>query len=217
MKVRWGIPLSQPRALNEGNKSYASMTPRERQVARFAAIVDAPPSTLLIDTWGEPAPQLEKTMDDDKPVFNQDAVRQGEAKPKIVAGVLHKFPKALEALALVSEFGAQKWDTSIDSRAYITMEDGYQKHLESAGRHLVGAVYGKYNAADGGVMHLAQLAWRALAAIETLLAVPHNGTLGIPNFKEPKDDDDVVEEVMGNRGMDPHATFLDKGADQTRT
>jgi hypothetical protein len=85
-------------------------------------------------------------------------------------GVIARFPRALRAVSKVSAFGSQKHQASMSDMSYRHVPDADTVYLEAVGRHLTDrAIKGRYNQEDGGLRHLAQLAWNSLAALEVEL------------------------------------------------
>lgn len=92
------------------------------------------------------------------------------AKDPVWAGVLARFPLALREVAKVSAWGTKKHEVPIDDMSFLTIPDAYRVYSDACGRHLLDeAVEGPVNAADGGLLHPAQLAWDALARLEVYL------------------------------------------------
>lgn len=91
-----------------------------------------------------------------------------ETKPPVTGGVLEYFPRALMEIAKVSAFGAKKHGVSLADRAFMVLPMGVFEGAQ--GRHILGEfIDGPYNSADGGLLHKAQNAWNALAALEIYL------------------------------------------------
>lgn len=80
-------------------------------------------------------------------------------------GLILYFPKALDAVAAVSTFGAKKyaWD------GWQTVPDGYQRYSDAMMRHLIKEGMGEEFDKDSSLSHQAHLAWNALARLELLL------------------------------------------------
>lgn len=92
------------------------------------------------------------------------------AKDPVWAGVLARFPMALREVAKVSAWGTRKHNVPIDDMSFLTIPDAYRIYSDACGRHLLDeAVEGPVNAADGDLLHAAQLAWDALARLEVFL------------------------------------------------
>src|SRR3990167_11502919 len=105
-----------------------------------------------------------------KPAQHDGGARKLDAgKPPVYQGVLARFPLALHAIAWVSVFGAKKYDAPIASRAFTEVPNGESRYKDALVRHLLDDVQGVVNHQDGGVLHMAQAAWDAMAALETYL------------------------------------------------
>lgn len=87
-------------------------------------------------------------------------------KPELLRGVLGYFPRALEAVAHVSAFGARKytWD------GWRSVPDGPARYGDALVRHLTKEASEGELDSDSGYMHAAHAAWNALARLELLLA-----------------------------------------------
>lgn len=98
-----------------------------------------------------------------------------KGKPIVINGVLLKFPRAMIEVAKASEIGLIKYDVPLDDRNY--QGSSYLRYLDPIGRHLIGHTFDPVNIEKGGklppegvkVLHLAQAAWCALAALENYL------------------------------------------------
>lgn len=88
-------------------------------------------------------------------------VKLDSGKPAIARGVLQYFPKAIGAVARVSEFGASKytWD------GWRDVENASERYTEALTRHLVADATEDIDA-ESGMSHKAHLAWNALAILE---------------------------------------------------
>lgn len=93
-------------------------------------------------------------------------------KPPIVAGFLHYFPRAVTAVAYVSEYGDRKYAQPGKphySPAWQEVQDGEQRYGDADGRHRVKTVLeGDYDA-ESDLAHLAHKAWNAFAELEIAL------------------------------------------------
>ena len=83
-------------------------------------------------------------------------------KPPIVSGFLAYFPDAVMEVAKVSAAGNRQHGTSGWNKAVSPDE------LNALGRHLVAHTQGTLRDSDG-TLHLAKVAWRAMAALQRLL------------------------------------------------
>lgn len=89
-------------------------------------------------------------------------------KAPVMRGVIRYFPRALAAVAYVSECGARKYAWN----GWETVPDGQDRYADARGRHELALGRGEWSD-DGpngtGQPHLAQVAWNALAELELRL------------------------------------------------
>lgn len=91
-------------------------------------------------------------------------------KPPVVRGVLQRFPRAILALAEVSQFGTTKHQVPIDDDSFATIPDARGVYSDAEVRHILKeAIEGPVNAEDGMLLHAAQRAWNAMAYLEITL------------------------------------------------
>jgi hypothetical protein len=86
----------------------------------------------------------------------------------VLRGAYRYFPKALEAVADVSQRGAAKysWD------GWRSVPDGINRYGAALARHLACPTYARDTGVGGlgpDVLHAAQVAWNALARLELIL------------------------------------------------
>lgn len=94
-------------------------------------------------------------------------------KAPIMQGVLQYFPRALEQVALVSQFGSIKYSWG----GYRFVKDGINRYSNAMGRHLLKEITEgpiDIESLEEGVTicHAAQVAWNALARLELMLSPP---------------------------------------------
>ena len=100
----------------------------------------------------------------------EPATQAKYSKAPISQGVLQKFPRALEAVAQCSAYGAEKHRKPIHSREFMDVPDAMEVYSDAMARHVVAeAREGPVNHEDGGLLHKAQTAWNALARLECFL------------------------------------------------
>lgn len=93
-------------------------------------------------------------------------------KAPIGRGLINRFPRALQAIALVSEYGARKYGAY---DGWEQLPDAKARYNDALGRHdLLASIEGPYDDNDSGLAHWAQRAWNALATLELAL---RDGTL----------------------------------------
>lgn len=96
-------------------------------------------------------------------------------KPLLAQAVLLKFPRAIHAVARASEVGYIKYDVPPDDKNY--QGSSYRRYLNPILRHMIEHDREPINIEKGGnlppegmeVLHLAQMAWNSLAALENYL------------------------------------------------
>lgn len=98
-------------------------------------------------------------------------------KPKVMTGAIKYFPRALMAIAVISELGAEKY--SWDGWRYVS--NGRERYDDAEGRHIAGeSIDGLYDP-KSHYLHAAHRAWNSLAYLELLLET------GAPLRKEDDD------------------------------
>ena len=86
-------------------------------------------------------------------------------KPPVMRGVVQYFPRALVAIAGVSDVGMKKYTW----KGWESVPDGVNRYSDAMGRHLIlESTEGEYDK-DTGLLHSAQVAWNALARLELIL------------------------------------------------
>lgn len=129
--------------------------------------------------------------------------KDDEGKAPLGRGLLAYFPEALWEVAHVSRYGTGKYETTYAERNWTKVEDGEQRYLDAALRHITAHLTGQTYDAESGQSHLAHAAWSILAARE--LGVANlRGQLLDPDFERDtgarmQEANDVWDEVQ--RGM----------------
>lgn len=87
------------------------------------------------------------------------------AKPLVVKGVMHYFPRALIEVANLSQWGAEKysWD------GWESVPNGVERYREAIGRHLLGMKIDGPMDEETQMLHATAVAWNALATLELML------------------------------------------------
>lgn len=96
-------------------------------------------------------------------------------KAPVYQGVIDYFPRAVEAVALVSQAGADKYAW----KGWETVPDGYTRYKNAQHRHATKkakeGIWDKdFLAVNKYILHDAQEAWNALAALELFLREQEN-------------------------------------------
>jgi hypothetical protein len=80
-------------------------------------------------------------------------------------GAVDYFPRAIEAVAAVSTFGAIKYDWA----GWKSVPDGIERYSDALMRHLLAESKGDRHDPDSGLLHAAHSAWNMLAVLELKL------------------------------------------------
>ncbi len=92
-------------------------------------------------------------------------IKYDGGKAPIFRGAVSYFPRAIEAVAAVSAFGASKYAW----KGWESVADGYNRYSDAMVRHLAYEGKGEVLDPDSGLLHRAHVAWNALASLELLL------------------------------------------------
>lgn len=114
-------------------------------------------------------------------------------KAPLVQGCLHYFPRALLAVAAISDYGAKKYNVPFSDKNWARLENGIARYTDGLGRHLALEGLELYDtgdfdptgAAGSGFLHAAHVAWNALAKLESMLAEQ-------VALKKPVEEDDGI-------------------------
>lgn len=99
-------------------------------------------------------------------------VKHDKGKFQPVEGLLSCFPRALEDISRVSEFGANKYSWG----GWRTVPDGLNRYKEAQLRHMLEVAKGKKLDQESKMLHLAHSAWNALAVLELYIAEEEDKT-----------------------------------------
>lgn len=91
-------------------------------------------------------------------------IKYDGGKAPIWRGALSYFPKAIEAVAEVSQFGANKYAW----KGWEKVDDGFNRYSDALLRHLSKEAVELYDL-DSKLLHAQHTAWNALARLELLL------------------------------------------------
>lgn len=93
------------------------------------------------------------------------AIKYDGGKTPIYQGLIDYFPRALEAVAQISAFGASKYAW----KGWEGVDDGYNRYSDAMHRHELAKARGELVAEDSKLLHDAHFAWSALARLEIYL------------------------------------------------
>ena len=96
---------------------------------------------------------------------NPGAVKYDAGKAPIFKGGLAYFPRAIEAVASVSAFGASKYAWN----GWLSVPNGRERYTDAMVRHLIAEAKGEMVDPESGLFHDQHVAWNALARLELRL------------------------------------------------
>ena len=113
---------------------------------------------------------LHPTVDEAPATDSEKSKKMDVGKIPVWAGFLNYFPRAILAVALVSEYGKRKYapDAKVLSTAWREVEDGLNRYLDADARHMIKRAipsFGEYDE-ESDMAHLAHKAWNAMAELE---------------------------------------------------
>lgn len=92
---------------------------------------------------------------------NTPGAKLDAGKAPMLRGCVEYFPLALEQVAKVSQFGANKYTW----KGWETVPDGINRYGDALVRHLAK----EGNDPDSGLLHASHVCWNALARLELML------------------------------------------------
>lgn len=92
-------------------------------------------------------------------------IKYDGGKSAVFRGCLAYFPRAMEAVAAVSQFGASKYAWN----GWRGVDDRLNRYSDAMVRHLTSEAKGENLDPDSGLPHRAHAAWNALATLEIIL------------------------------------------------
>lgn len=101
---------------------------------------------------------------------HEPGAKLDHGKPCLYRGALAYFPRAIEAVAAVSTFGARKYAW----KGWEDVPDGFARYSDAMVRHLAKEGKDEVLDPDSGFVHAAHTAWNALARLELLLREREN-------------------------------------------
>lgn len=99
----------------------------------------------------------------EKPV-SRGGVKHDQGKP-MTGLMLQDFARALETVATVTTFGAQKYSPS----GWLAVPEAERRYTDALCRHLLADLRGEATDGESGLPHLAHAAWNVLAMLELRL------------------------------------------------
>ncbi len=137
-------------------------TPDMERAARKRHAVEIPDPA-------HPGQTIPVTFAEAQPGDGKDGARKMDVgKAPVVCGFINYFPRAMNAVALVSEYGARKYNDGAYKTAWQEVPNGFNRYDDAVGRHLTHAAVEPYDD-ESQIAHLAHRAWNAMAALELAL------------------------------------------------
>lgn len=117
-------------------------------------------------------------------------------KAPITRGVVRQSPRAMEAIAHLTQYGAEKYSW----QGWAEVPDGVNRYADARGRHEVAIGRGEEVDDDSGCLHLTAVAWNALAELELKLrqSEEHTKRSGVI----PMGSDFILREARASRRLD---------------
>jgi hypothetical protein len=109
---------------------------------------------------------MSESTKDTKEDVAKGAFKLDTGKVAVYQGFVQRFPRAIEAVAAVSQFGHDKYGTW---DGWASVPDGINRYLDAKCRHMVAEAKGEVAASDSKLMHAAHEAWGAMATLELKL------------------------------------------------
>jgi hypothetical protein len=118
-------------------------------------------------------------------------------KPCVFQGVVEYFPRAVEAVAAVSTFGAQKYVW----KGWETVPDGIARYSDAMMRHILKEGKGETTDPDSKMLHAAHTAWGALARLELMLRDEES----MKEWADSPEGQELIEQINGSFYLQPGA------------
>ena len=100
---------------------------------------------------------------------------QKDDKGKLPIGrILQQFPRALEALAMCSQYGNSKYNLDTDWQNFRRVKDAFNRYNDAGARHTKEYNKGKVLDPESGIPHLYHALWNEMAKIECKLEQEEN-------------------------------------------
>lgn len=115
--------------------------------------------------WGHAAPPEDivayRVVEHDEQPVSRGGVKHDQGEP-LTGLMLQDFARALEAVATVTTFGAQKYSPS----GWLAVPEAERRYTDALCRHLLADLRGEAADSESGLPHLAHAAWNVLALLE---------------------------------------------------
>lgn len=133
--------------------------------------------------------------EDDPSKIEGGAVKYDGGKSPIFRGCLSYFPRAMEAVAAISQFGASKYAWN----GWRGVSDGFNRYSDAMVRHLAKEGKGEVLDPESGLPHAAHACWNALARLELMLEDEEQQEL----WAKSPEADEIVDQINGSYYLNP--------------
>lgn len=120
---------------------------------------------------------------DDPSKIGTGAIKYDAGKACTYQGVVRYFPRAVNAVAEISTFGANKYAWA----GWEKVDNGIARYSDAMVRHLFKEGAGEEIDPDSGLLHAAHLAWGALARLELILREKESQNMTFAEWEEKND------------------------------
>lgn len=133
------------------------------------------------------------------------SIKYDGGKSPVYRGAISYFPRAISAVASVSNFGASKYAW----KGWEGVDDGVNRYSDALVRHLIYEGEGETLDPDSGLLHAAHTAWNALARLELMLREEQ----AMAEWAKSDEANDIVDQInsspylKGNPNVEPELPF----------
>ncbi|KRR22175.1 dATP/dGTP diphosphohydrolase domain-containing protein [Bradyrhizobium retamae] len=119
-------------------------------------------------------------------------------KAPIARGFARYFPRAIEGVALISQFGYEKYK---EWGGWKKVEDAFNRYDDAHGRHDNALQRGETHCPESHKLHLAHRAWNALATLELYL-IEEEAKRGEATLTQERKDQSWADAANADRVLD---------------
>ena len=106
---------------------------------------------------------VENRIKEDKKLIEEFGVKHNQLKPRLDVVINTQFPKALQLIALATEYGNSKYkETDLDMLNFKRVAGGSQTYFDSCARHSTD----RNGLDESGLPHIIHAVWSSLAGLE---------------------------------------------------
>lgn len=90
-------------------------------------------------------------------------------KAPVFQGFRQYFPRAIAYVAMISKYGAEKYNLDYSDVNWSRVEGGFERYSDGLERHQNGEFIDGPTDPESGKLHAGHIAWNAMARLEILL------------------------------------------------